>query len=92
MDDGVTDSYLAKLRELEGRRPRTFLEDQMSKRWAQEDRAIRRDLAEPDYRAAYAELAAQVRYLADDYALLLPVAFYEKLRALVGKWPHEVKP
>lgn len=55
------------------------------------------NLAEPDYRAKYAELAAQVRHLADDLDAmgkdwLQPWVVSGRLRALVGDWPHEVKP
>lgn len=50
-------------------------------------------VVEPDYRAAYAELAAQVRYLADDLDAmgkdwLQPWVVSGRLRALVEDWPH----
>ena len=55
------------------------------------------ELVGPDYRAKYAELRAQVRYLADDMDSWGPglTAYrrtYFRLRELTGPWPHEVKP
>ena len=53
------------------------------------------DLIEPDYQAKWAELRAQVRYLADeieDWPVQTPRAVAVRLRALVGPWPHERKP
>ena len=58
------------------------------------------ELVGPDYRADLAELRAQVRYLADEYGVPGPYydadvrlgALLERLRTLVGDWPHEVKP
>jgi hypothetical protein len=63
-------------------RPKTFTEYVMTKEWERE-RA-----AEPDYRAELAEFRAQVRYALDEWVPPGDEA-YQRLRALVGPWPHE---
>ena len=49
-------------------------------------------IVEPDYRAELAELRAQVRHLADELEGATPyqaLRVMERLRELVGPWPHE---